>query len=397
MDFQERTGLRKNGSGPNKSLGLVILGVLLIVALLAQSSRLSPHLLLAQESPLFTPTPTPLKRTVNEITEPLSSDAIFGVTNIVGTALIDAFQRYDVHISEAGMDNWQWLTTDFRVVHDGTLYQLNTFDYPDGYYDIRVRAIDRNGEFTESFVRGVEIRNWNPPTLTPAPGTPTPISPLPTPTPEILSRIPGGQGFYAPDNSAVLHDTVEIKATVNGKRNQRFKRFELDISPYGQEQWTWLHGEPRQVWQDTIYTLDTTKFPDGRYDLRLRNVYEDGNYDEFFLRGLVFANAGAPKVNFEIPVGISSPRSGSTVSGVVDIVGSVPASELLRWELSWSPSGRDNWSFLVGGNEPVNGETIARLDLGQLNPGQYDLRLRVVRSDYNYTDYMVRDLQVNPG
>lgn len=345
------------------------------------------------------PTPTPLKRTVNEITEPKSTDAIFGWTHIIGTALVDAFQRFDVHITPAGLEDWQWLTTSFAVIHDSPLYTLDTMRFGDGFYDFRVRAIANSGEYTESFVRGVEIRNANPPTLTPDPSprwTPTPVSPLPTPTPAVLTRIQGGQGFYAPDTGAVVDGVVEIKATVNGTRERRFERYELEISPAGLEKWVWLDSAPTQVWQDTIYDLDTTQYTDGRYDMRLRIVYEDGNYSEYFLRNVTFANAGPAQVLLEPAAGIVAPRSGAQVRGTVDFVGTVPATDLLRWELSWSPGQREQWSYLVGGDQPVSKAVVASLDLSQLPPGQYDFRLRIVRSDYNYTDYYVRDMQLLP-
>ena len=391
-----------------KRIALFLIGLSALAIMMLPSAWKAPDSALAQTSPLTpgatltpnmtpSPTPTPVKRTKNVITEPLSSDAIFGYTNIMGTALIDGFQRYDMHISAAGMEDWRWLQTSFKVIHDGVLYVLDTSDYLDGHYDLRVRAIATDGSYTESFVRGVEIRNWNPPTLTPDPEALLAfVSPLPTPTPAILSRIPGGQGFYAPDNGAILGGPVDIRATVNGTRERRFERFELAISTSGLERWEWLHRDTTQVWQNLIYQLDTAKFADGRYDLRLRNVYDDGNYSEYFLRGLTFANAGPAAIDFALPAGIVAPKSGSRVSGVVDIVGTIPSTDLLRWELSWSPSGREVWSYLVGGEEPVSAQTIARLDLSQLPMGQYDLRLRVVRSDYNYTDYYVRGLQLHP-
>lgn len=388
---------------------LVIIGVTLFV-LLAWTGSMERTTDVRAQSPLPTeltttptftpgpsptPTPTKVKRVVNEITEPTSSDAIFGFTDIVGTALVNDFQRYDVHISPAGMEDWQWLTTSFAIIHDAPLYRLDTTRFPDGFYDLRVRAIPNSGAYTESYVRGVEIRNANPPTLTPNPdATATPVSPLPTPTPAVLSRIPGGQGFYAPDTGAVLEGEVEIRATVNGTREQRFERYELAISPAGLEKWTWLYGDTTQVWQNEIYVLNTTEYADGRYDLRLRIVYDDGNYSEYYLRNLSFANQGPAQLALSPAAGIVSPRSGTQASGIVDFVGTVPEADLLRWELAWSPAQREQWTFLVGGDQPVMAEVIASLDLSQLPPGQYDFRLRIVRSDYNYTDYYVRDLQV---
>lgn len=399
-----------------KRLALAALAVVILIALTWADPRAGLQDVLAQQSPLGTftptftptitptptffltpsPTPTKVKRVVNEIREPLESDAIFGSTRIVGTALVNSFQRYDIHISPAGMENWQWVETSFAIVHDDTLATLDTTIYPDGFYDLRSRAIANDGTFTEAFARGVEIRNSKPPTLTPAPNaTPTPVSPLPTPTPAVLSRIPGGQGFYAPDSGAVLRGMTLVRATVNGTLERRFARYELAVSPAGLEQWQLLISSKNQVWQNVIFELDTTRFPDGLYDLRLRNVYEDGNYSEYFLRGLIIANQGQPQLVFAPAAGFSLPRSGSTVSGTVDFVGTVPAENLLRWELAWSPGGREQWTFLLSAEQPVSNGLLARLDLSRLASGMYDFRLRIVRSDYNYTDHLIRDLRLD--
>lgn len=341
------------------------------------------------------PTPTKVRRLAVEITEPKETDAIFGNTRIIGTSAVESFLRYELHLSQAGLENWQWLSTQYAPVYDDVLYTLNTLALPDGFYDLRLRTLANDGSYGEAFVRGVEVRNTNPPTLTPGPEvTPTPVSPLPTPTPAVVSRVPGGQGLYAPDNGSVVRGVVDIVATVNGTREQKFARWELAISPAGAEVWTWLAGTTEQTWQDTIYVWDTTAYPDGLYDLRLRIVYEDSNYSEFYLRNLSVANTGAPQVALAPVAGFTAPRSGNTVSGVVDFMGATPLDDFLRWELYWSPGGREEWSFLVSSVEPVDNGLLARLDLGLLPPGRYDFRLRVVRSDYNYTDYTLRDVVV---
>src|SRR5690606_23587647 len=144
--------------------------------------------------------------------------AVAGTTAITGTALVDLFNRYDVHVSPAGMENWQWLTTNMQVVHDDVLYQWDTTAFDDGYYDLRVRAIDDSGNYTESFIRWLEVRNANPPTPTPDPNAPPGfVSPLvlptPTPTPDARRQSPGGLGFYAPDAGAVVRGETAIFAT----------------------------------------------------------------------------------------------------------------------------------------------------------------------------------------
>lgn len=353
---------------------------------------------MAGESPLETPTPTKVRRVVNEVTEPVDGDAIAGITRIVGTAVVPQFLRFDIHISPQGMDNWQWLTTSYEVIYDDLLYELDTTAFPDGFYDLRVRALDVTGNYTEAFVRGLEIRNANPPTLTPAPYgvVVAAASPLPTPTPtvDVSSRVPGGQGFYAPDNGAVIRGKVEIVATANGTPDHPYSRHELYLSPAGLEDWRQIDSSTVQAWQEPIYIWDTTQLPDGLYDLRLRIVYRDSNYDEYFLRNLSVANTGYPTLAVAPQAGIIQPRTGNEISGVVEFRGTVPAAELLRWELYWSPGGTEQWQFLVSDEKPVENGVLARLDLRQLPDGLYDFRLRVVRNDSNYTDYTVRELRL---
>ncbi len=370
-------------------------------------------------APTATPTATRSRKVVNEITHPGPGDAVSGFVDFRGTALLPSFRRYDVHIAVAGSESWQWLLTSDLVVRDDTLYLLDSTSYPDGFYDLRVRAINDAGDYTEASLRGFEIRNANPPTPTPehnALGTPLPSSPLPTPTPlptlpptRIPERIPGGQGFYAPNRGDVLRGYVAIVGTVNGTRRNPFERYDLYISQSGTEQWNWLYGSEEQFWQQDIYVLDTTALPDGTYDLRLRIVYRDANYDEYFLRNLTVANQMAadqrpgkaappkkvpPSQSAAQTLGIHSPASGEVVRGVVDFTGSAVDGSLLRWEMFWSPAGADQWAFLVSSERPVLTGLLARLDLSQMPPGPYDFLLRIVRTDGNYTDYPLRNVQV---
>ena len=288
-----------------------------------------------------------------------------------------------------------------RMGKGGDHFMLDTSEFPDGYYDLRLRAINDAGIYNETYARHIEIRNKYPPTPTPYADefgvlVTSPLeSPLPTPTvtPDIRARIPGAQGFYAPDEHATLYGYVPIDATVNNLGFQFFERYELFISGAGQEVWSLLISSEEQHWRDTIFVLNTTQFADGYYDLRLRIVYEDSNYSEYHLRNLRIANkdyAGDAGAANRAPMnGIYHPRAGEQVSGVVDFVGTVVDPDFLRWELYWSPSGKEAWSFLVSDQESAVGALLARLDLSQLPAGYYDFRLRLVRKDYNYDEYFV--------
>lgn len=390
-----------------KDLGKVLLIILIftLIGLLSYQSDRSVAVLLAQEAPTLTP--TPIWRVVNEITAPKSGDAIANATWIEGTALIEGFRRFDIHISEAGNEDWMWVTSSTTIIHNGNLYLLDTTQYPDGFYDLRVRAITDNGNYTESLVRNIEIRNANPPTLTPianelgtlVPQPTTPVPPTPTPTPEFISFIPGGQGIFAPQNGGVIRGQADIIGTVNGFAKNPFVRYELEISEAGNQAWEQLIFSEEQLWQSPIYTLDTTRWPDGRYDLRLRIVYRDANYDTFEVRNVFIANdtyvfVPTPTTT-PIRAGIFLPQPNASVSGLVEFIGGADTTNFAGWELAWRPSGTIAWNLLVQSEERVTlGNVLATLDLNQLPVGAYDFRLRIVEQDERRFDYIIPQLRV---
>ena len=390
---------------------------LLAISVFAVTAFAEPVGQVLAQLPTLTVTVTPDRRVVNEIASPLSNDAVAGIAAIIGTALVHDFIRYEVHMSPSGMENWQWLATRYDVVRNGVLTPWNTYLVPDGLYDIRVRAIDRTGNYTEAFSRRVEVRNANPPTPTPRydmvgaqqPPSPilfeSPLFPTPTPTPRFLSYLANGQGIFEPKNGAVLRGDVPMIGTANGKTvSNPFVRYEIYLAPGGTEDWNWLYTGEDQLWQTQLYDLDTTRFADGNYDLRLRIVYRDSNYDEYYVHRLQIANARsatqlaqAQQVSSAgTAPGLYTPRNGTNVVGVVDFSGTTDVPGLLRWELYYSPAGQGQWEYLVSDTRAVVDGILARLDLSLLPAGAYDFRLRIVRQNQTYSDYYVRDIQSSP-
>lgn len=359
----------------------------------------------AQDVP--TATPTLDQRIINEIVAPYPGDAISGFTYIQGSAVIERFRRYDIHISEAGSEDWHWLTSSNAIVRTGNLYLLDTTDYPDGFYDLRVRAVDDLGNYTEAFRRDVEIRNANPPTPTPQfneLGTPLPPvvtvpTATPTATPEYISFIPNSQGIFSPVDGEVVRGTIAIRGTVNGTRKNPFDHYELHISETGYKAWEQLIVSDEQLWQSPIYYLDTTRYVDGKYDLRLRIVYQDANYSEYEARRIFIANQTyvfVPTATATpIRAGIIRPLPNTNVTGIIEFVGGADTTNFARWELAWRPSGTLEWIQLVTSEERVPlGGVLATLDLNQLPVGAYDFRLRIVEQDGRRLDYLVPQLRV---
>jgi hypothetical protein len=113
------------------------------------------------------------------------------------------------------------------------------------------------------------------------------------------------------------------------------------------------------------------------------------------LPGAAFAQAGN---------GISQPEEGDTLAGVVVIEGTATDAAFLRYEVAFrreTPTAGD-WIVFAQGDRPVVAGTLAVWDTtvgGTVSPvfpdGRYQLRLRVVRQDYNYDEFFVRELSVS--
>jgi hypothetical protein len=101
--------------------------------------------------------------------------------------------------------------------------------------------------------------------------------------------------------------------------------------------------------------------------------------------------------------GILEPADGDSVSGIVIIQGSAVHPQFLRYELAFLQESRPgaDWIVFAQGDQPVQDDILAVWDttIGQpVSPvfpdGQYRLRLRVVRDDYNYNEFFVSGLSI---
>jgi hypothetical protein len=117
----------------------------------------------------------------------------------------------------------------------------------------------------------------------------------------ILSMLQAPAGGAAgtissPRDRAVVRGLVPIEGTAT---DPSFQKYEIHYGPEPNagDQWTPIQGSPftAPVVQGRLGLWDTTIIPDGLYSLRLRVVRLDGNYEEFFVRGIQVANALPPE------------------------------------------------------------------------------------------------------
>ncbi|WP_420631490.1 hypothetical protein [Candidatus Leptofilum sp.] len=100
--------------------------------------------------------------------------------------------------------------------------------------------------------------------------------------------------------------------------------------------------------------------------------------------------------------GITQPADGETISGVIEVVGTAVHPDYLRYELAFRQQdvAGAEWIVFAEGSQQVTDDVLAvwnttvGRDIGSpiFPDGRYQLRLRVVKTDFNYDEYFVTDL-----
>jgi hypothetical protein len=92
--------------------------------------------------------------------------------------------------------------------------------------------------------------------------------------------------------------------------------------------------------------------------------------------------------------GFTNLREGAEVSGEVELKGYASDPAFAKWQLDVLPGGNaDAAIFLALGNAP--GEFSTKVDSTAFPNGEHALRLRVVRSDANYDEYITKFVIAN--
>jgi hypothetical protein len=139
--------------------------------------------------------PTQLHAQSAGIASPAPGSSVSGAVTIIGTAIIDPFQRYELYYKQepSGDDSYIYFDGNTRQVQNGQLGVWQTSDLAPGTYTLRMRVVKTDGNYSEHFVPNLSVNRQSAepePTPTPEQGfeepTPTPIlpdGPMPTPIP----------------------------------------------------------------------------------------------------------------------------------------------------------------------------------------------------------------------
>ncbi|MCA9918354.1 MAG: hypothetical protein KC445_10410 [Anaerolineales bacterium] len=114
--------------------------------------------------------------------------------------------------------------------------------------------------------------------------------------------------------------------------------------------------------------------------------------------------AAVPALFAQSSSGITQPADGETISGVIEVVGTAVHPDYLRYELAFLRPDMPGaeWIVFAEGSQPVSNDVLALWDttVGRaigapvFPDGRYQLRLRVVKTDFNYDEYFVSNLTI---
>jgi len=259
-----------------------------------------------------------------------------------------------------------------------------------------------------------------------------------------LLGLPIAAGAQSPNGITSVKDgaTVSGKVEIKGNANDpKFSKWQLDLLPGAKaDAAIFLAADTKSG--PFSYTLDTSPYPNGDHALRLRVVRPDGNYDEYITKVTIANPVAKAIVAASIPAstvavttttamtttvaatttlttsaapvtttltttptvtatpapvvnGITSIKSGATVTGTVDVKGNANDPSFSKWQLDLLPGADPNAPiFLALDSKP--GQFSYMLNTTAWPNGKHALRLRVVKPDGNYSEYVTPFSIANP-
>ena len=378
--------------------------------------------------------------TANGITSPKEGATAKGSVEVMGVAADPNFMKWQLDVLPGGDANKAIFIAlgDKPAAEPTLLATIDTTKFPDGEHALRLRVVRNDSNYDEyspsspsptlaprshatATVRNATVAATAAVTATVAAGTTAPVAAATPAAPASKN------GITSPKEGATAKGSVEVKGVA---ADPNFMKWQLDILPGGDaNKAIFIALGTKAATEPTLLaTIDTTKFPDGEHALRLRVVRNDSNYDEYVTK-FTLANAGAPAATPATTVaatptvaataaatatvtatattapvagatpaapasknGITSPKEGATVKGSAEVKGVATDPNFMKWQLDVLPGGDANKAiFIALGDKPATEPTLlAAIDTTKFPDGEHALRLRVVRNDSNYDEYLTK-------
>ncbi len=126
------------------------------------------------------------------ISSPATGSSVGGDVPVMGTAVIETFQKYELHYKQepSGDDAYIYFDGGTTPVENGQLAIWRASGLPPGAYSLRLRVVKADGNYAEYFSQNISVNQGPTPTPTSDEPTETPIptatfTPAPQPTAEV--------------------------------------------------------------------------------------------------------------------------------------------------------------------------------------------------------------------
>ena len=140
--------------------------------------------------------------------------------------------------------------------------------------------------------------------------------------------------------------------------------------------------------QDTVgETLQLTFNIPGTYDVQLTADDGFGGIVTDMAQVIIFDPSTSGGDQTPPETAITTPQSGSVLSGMVTFEGSVTDDNLVLWVLEYAPAGTEQWQTIASGDSTVSG-VLGQLDAGLLKDDMYRFQLRAEDQNYSVTSWI---------
>jgi hypothetical protein len=154
---------------------MMVVRILLVIMALIMTHMSAPRAAVAQSQ--------------SSITSPSAGSGVSGDVPVMGNAVIDPFQKYELHykLEPSGDDAFIYFDGGTAPVVNGQLGIWRASGLPSGTYTLRLRVVKLDGNYAEFFSPNLSVNQGPVPTATSDQPTPTPIptatfTPAPQPT-----------------------------------------------------------------------------------------------------------------------------------------------------------------------------------------------------------------------
>ena len=293
-----------------------------------------------------------------DITFPTGESVNSGIVDFTGEISDQNIDQYSIKYGY-GIEPTRWwdLTSD-SVSTTGTIYSWDTPNVKDGYYTIKLDAIDKAGNSSNrEFVMTID-------------------------------NAPAIAKIHEPTANQVVKGTVAISGIACDAdfTTYNFEKYEISVGTgLVPVQWTTIESLVVPKINETLTNWNTAALADGTYTIKLKS--ED-------ISGVTETTRTVIVDNTDPTVSITSPTQGQTVSGSVSITGTASDTNLSEYKVYYKHTDSSIWTEIGSGISSLVATSLATWNTIDVGDGSYSIKLWI-RDQAGNEKEIARDLTVN--